>query len=304
MSTTEISRDEIRQQLAALTQEARDNWHDPVWRRVMAAEMTETIEEGFLHENLIEIMSDTDVVGEFDRVFVKEIRGLRAFYTARGSDIEASTISGETMEVPRENLGFRLDEFEDKMRSNFAEAQANIVDLGIQRMQATLNQRFLTLLQTGVPSGHDSYISDAGLSLTSLNTAIREVRDESRADRVVIVGRSTMIDQIYDEVADGAGFFPESNEEYLRRGSLGVYRGASLVPLTNYKDDQEVPFFPANELYVIGQDASKVAVFGGLKSKEWTDEDWYWHYQTRQEVGMVLHRPERLRRIVDSNQSA
>lgn len=301
---SELSRSEIRAQMDALNQEALENWESPEWHRAMAAEMTETILEGFEHENLLDIMSEVENAGEFDRVFVKEVRGLRAFWAARGSDIEASTITAETLEVPRENIQFRLDEFEDKMRSNFAEAQANIVNLGIQRLSATVNQRFLKLLQAGIPSGHDSYITGAGLSLTALNTAIREVRDESKTQELAIVGRATMIDQIYDEVADGAGFFPETNEEYLRRGSLGVYRGARLVALTNYKDDEDVAFFPANELYVIGRDATKTVFWGGEKSQEWVDHEWRWHYQLRKESGMLLHRPERIRRIIDSSQAA
>ena len=30
-------------------------------------------------------------------------------------------------------------------------------------------------------------------------------------------------------------------------------------------------------------------------------ENWYWHYLARRDFGGVVHRPERLRRIVDNN---
>lgn len=301
---SEIDRKAIRQKMEALNEEARDNWHDMTWRQAMAAEITETIYEGFQYENLLDLMTELEVAGTYDRVFVKEVKGLRAFWIALGGDIEASTLTEEVMEVPRDNLAFRVDEFEDKLLSNFAETQATIINLGIERMQAQVNQRFLKLIQAAIPSGSDSYIEDAGLSLVALNAALREVRDESRTGEIAIIGRATMIDQIYDQVADGAGFFPETNEEFLRRGSLGVYRGARLVNLSNYKDDQGISFFPANELFVIGRDASKFVLWGAPKSKEWTDTDWYWHYQARQEAGGVVHRPERARRIVDTSQLA
>jgi hypothetical protein len=300
----EIDRKAIRQKMDALNQEARDNWHDLQWRQAMAAEMTETIYEGFEFENLLDIMTDVERAGEFDQVYIKEVRGLRAFWIALGGDIEASTLTEDVMSVPRENLAFRVDEFEDKLLSNFAETQATVVDLGIQRMQAEVNRRFLKLIQAAIPSGSDQYISGAGLSLTALNAALREVRDESRSGDIAIIGRATMIDQIYDQVADGAGFWPETNEEFLRRGSLGVYRGARLVNLSNYKDDQGISFFPANELFIIGRDASKFVLWGQPKSKEWTDTDWYWHYQARMQVGGVVHRPERARRVVDTSQVA
>lgn len=299
---SDIDRKAIREKMEALNQEARDNWNNPQWRQAMAAEMTETIYEGFEFENLLDLMTETERLGEFDRSFVKEVRGLRAFWIALGGDIEASTLREDVMEVPRDNLAFRVDEFEDKLRSNFAETQATIIDLGIQRMNAEVNSRFLKLIQAAIPSGSDSYIDDAGLSLTSLNAALREVRDASRTGEIAIIGRATMIDQIYDQVADGAGFFPETNEEFLRRGSLGVYRGARLVNLSNYQDDEGVSFFPANELFIIGRDASKFVIWGAPKEKEWTDTDWYWHYQARLQAGGVVHRPERARRIVDTSQ--
>lgn len=301
---SEIDRKAIRQKMDALNEEARENWHDMQWRQAMAAEMTETIYEGFEFENLLDLMAEVDRVGTYDRVLIREVKGLRAFWIALGGDIEASTLTEEVMEVPRENLAFRVDEFEDKLLSNFAETQANIVNLGIQRMQSAVNQRFLKLLQASIPSGSDSYISGAGLSITALNAALREVRDASNSGEIAIIGRSTMIDQIYDQLADGAGFFPETNEEFMRRGSVGIYRGARLVSLSNYRDDQGVSFFPANELYIVGRDASRFVLWGGPKSKEWTDEDWYWHYQARQEVGGVIHRPERIRRVVDTSQVA
>jgi hypothetical protein len=161
------------------------------------------------------------------------------------------------------------------------------------------------LFQSAVDSGSDQYISDSGVSLTALNAALREVRDESQSFEVAIVGRSTMTDQILDELLggsnNGSGFLPESNEEMVRRGVLGTYRGARIITLKNFKDDTDVAFFPANEMYVVSRDASKMAFWGGLLSKEYVEDDnWYWHYLARRDFGGVVHRPERLRRIVDT----
>ena len=74
----------------------------------------------------------------------------------------------------------------------------------------------------------------------------------------------------------------------------------SPIDIKNFRDDQDVPFFPGNELWVIARDASKFAFFGGMKSKEYTeDKNWYWGYLARRDVGGVVHRPNRLRRIID-----
>lgn len=306
--TTE-ERAELRAKIQKVNEEAAANWSDPVWRREMAAEMTETIYMGFEHENLLSLLSNVENAGFNDRAFVKEVRGLRAFWVARGGYIEESTIKSEVMEIPRDTIGFHVSEMEDKLMVNFAETQSNLIELGIQRLDAEVNSRFLALLQAAIPSNSAYYISGSGLSLTNLNTGLREVRDTSRSFDITLVGRATMTDQIIDQLLgtahNGGGFLPETNEALVQRGVLGTYRGARIVTLINWKNDVDAAFFPANELYVIGRDASKCAFFGGLMSKEFVEEDnWYWHYLTRRDFGAVVHRPDRVRRIVDTSISA
>jgi hypothetical protein len=238
-------------------------------------------------------------------VFVKEVRGLRAFWVARGGYIEASNMHAEVMEIPRDTIGFHVNEFEDKIMLNFAETQANLIDLGIQRLDAEVNNRLLRLFQAAIPSSSPYYTTGSGLSLTALNSSLRAVRDASRQRQVNIVGRAPMVEQIMDQLVSNSSypaFLPETNEELLRTGVLGTYRGARIISLVNYLDDTNTPFFPANELFVVAPDASKFAFWGGLMSKEWVEEDaWYWHYITRRDFGGVVHRPDRIRRIVDTS---
>jgi hypothetical protein len=275
----------------------------------MAQEMTETIYEGFDHENLLGLMAEVENAPFDGRVFVKEVRGLRAFWVARGGYIEASTMRAQVMEIPRDTIGFHVTEFEDKLRTNFAETQSTLVDLGIRRLDAEVNNRVLSTFQAAIPDTSPYYIDDSGVSLAALNTALREVRDESKVFDLAIVGRSTMTDQIMDELLgasyNGSGFLPETNEQLVQRGVLGTYRGAKIITLRNFQDDEDVSFFPANEMYVIARDASKFAFWGGLMSKEYVEDDnWYWHYLARRDFGGVVHRPERARRIVDTSLTA
>ena len=306
---TAEERDALRQKVEKANEVARANWENPQWRHEMAQELTETIYRGFEHENLLSLFTNVENAAFDGRVFVKEIRGLKAFWVSRGGYIEASEIKSEVMEIPRDTIGFHVFEFEDKMKINFSETSQSLINLAQQRMDAQVNQRLFSLFQAAVPSSSAYYSSGAGLSLTTLNTALREVRDESMDDQVTIIGRSTMTEQIIDELlgsgSNGAGFLPETNEQLGRRGVLGTYRSARIVTLKNYDDDNRVPFFPANELWVVGRDASKFAFWGGLMSKQYVENDnWYWHYLARRDFGGVVHRPERLRRIVDTSISA
>jgi hypothetical protein len=299
----------LREKIALVNRDAAENWDNPTWRREMAQEMTETIYEGFDHENLLGLMAEVENAPFDGRVFVKEVRGLRAFWVARGGYIEASTMRAQVMEIPRDTIGFHVTEFEDKLRTNFAETQSTLVDLGIRRLDAEVNNRVLSTFQAAIPDTSPYYIDDSGVSLASLNTALREVRDESKVFDLAIVGRSTMTDQIMDELLgtsyNGSGFLPETNEQLVQRGVLGTYRGAKIITLRNFQDDEDVSFFPANEMYVIARDASKFAFWGGLMSKEYVEDDnWYWHYLARRDFGGVVHRPERARRIVDTSLTA
>lgn len=305
---TPEERQQILETIQRANEEAGANWDNPQWRHEMAQEMTETIYEGFAHENLLSVFAEVENAPFGGRVFVKEVRGLRAFWVARGGYIEASTMRSDVMEIPRDTIGFHVYDFEDKLMTNFGETQANLIDLGIQRLDAEVNQRVLRLFQAAIPSNSDYYISGSGLSLSALNTALREVRDSSRQRQVTIIGRATMTDQIMDQLVGSnsyPAFLPNTNEELLRLGVLGTYRGAQVVTLTNYMDDTDASFWPANELYVVATDASKFAFWGGLMSKEFTEQDaWYWHYLARRDFGGVVHRPDRIRRIIDTSQSA
>lgn len=305
LSTAE--RQKIRDDIDAVNADAAANWNNQDWRRAMAQEMSETIREGFEHESLLNLMTEVENAGFNARVTIREVRGLKAHWVARGGYIEASTLRAKTMELPRDTVGFHVSEMEDKLITNFAETQATLIELGIQRLDAQVNARVLGLFQAAIPSGHPSYASGAGLTLVALNTMLRRVRDESKTQEVTIIGRSTMTEQVMDLIADTGGantfsaFVPTTNEEILRRGVLGTYRGAQIVTLVNHKDDADVSFFPDDELYVLGRDASKCAFWGGLMVKEYSELDaWYWHYIARRDFGGIVTRPERAGRFVDT----
>lgn len=298
-------RKELYERIEAANKEAYENWDNAQWRKEMAADMTETIYRGFQHENLLSLLAEVENVPFDGRSFVRETRGLRAFWVARGGYIEASTIHSEVMEIPRDTVGFHVNEFEDKLMTNFAETQSSLIDLGIQRLDAVVNQRVLAAFEAATPSTGSYYVSGAGVSLTALNTALRAVRDASRQQEVAIVGRGTMVDSIIDALTQTntfAGFIANTNEEMVRTGVLGTYRGAKIVSLVNYLDDTDVPFFPNNEMFVVARDASKFAFFGGLMSKEYVEDDaWYWHYLARRDFGGVVTRPDRIRRFIDTS---
>ena len=281
-----------------VNEEARKHWDDASWRREAAAVLTQSIQEGFEYETFYDDIVTTERIGFDDRSYMEEETGLEVFFIAKGGHIEASSMVSEVLEMPRDTMGFHVYEFEDKMRSNFAKSAATLRNLAVRRLDAALHLQLRALVEAGIGVASPYYISGAGISQTALNQAIREVRDESESGVVTVIGRSPVVDQI----TDFPGYADEALEEIRQRGRLGVYHGASVVSVRNYKDQNGVSFAPANELWVIANDSSKMAFYGGLLSKEYVEPDnWYWHYIGRQDFGGVMHRPERVRRMIDTN---
>lgn len=296
---TSEERAEAMKLIDEINQEAKANWEDEKWRKEMAGVLTQSILEGFTFETFYDQVINVDRVGFDDRVILEEETGLKVFFIAKGGHIEASAMVSESMELPRDTLGFHVYEFEDKMEANFAKSAATLRSLAVKRLDWGVNKQIKALIEAAIPDGSSPYyVSGTSVDQTALNTAIREVRDESESGVITVYGRSTMVDQI----ADFTGFADEALEEIRQRGRLGVYRGASIVQVRNWKDEDGVSFIPANEMYVTANDSGLMALYGGLKSKEYVEDDnWYWHYLGRTDFGGVLHRPERTRRFVDTS---
>jgi len=294
--------DEFREIAKALDEEARENWDNPAWHRQVAQDIADYLDYGFINQSLFQTYIQTQVVGEFDRLILRERRGLKVYYTARGGYIDETQLRTEQWEVPRDTLGFHVSEMEDKLRAGFSATIADLVSLGGSRLTAEMNRRVFTLLQSAVPSSSDYYASGAGLDKTDLDTMIREVKDAIRPDGsgpvpVTIAGRASMVDQI----SDFGGFANEALEEIRLRGRLGTYKGCNIVQIQNFADEDGESYFPANELWVFGGTVGKVGIFGPLQVKTWSENTVdYQHYRARRDIGGLVNHPEQSRRFIDT----
>lgn len=286
---------------------ARERWDDPAFHREIAAELESVLDYGFTFENMFSTYLDTQTVGEFDKVTLRERRGLKVFYTSRGGYIEESQLRDERWELPRDTLGFHVSEHTDKLRAGFADTIEDLVTLGGQRLEAEVNRRAFNMLQMAVPSTSPYYVATSALAKAEVDKAVTAVKDAIKPNGqgpvpVTIIGRASMVDQISDF---DHGFDPEANEEIRQKGRLGVYRGANVQQLINFTDEEGASFIPANELWVFGGTVGKFALYGGLQIKSWDENTVdYRHYRSRKDIGGLVHHPEQARRIVDSSVEA
>lgn len=295
--------DESREIAKALNDEARDNWDSPEWQRQVAQDVADVLDYGFTNNSLFSSYVDVANLGEFDRMVIKERRGLKTYYTARGGYIDETTLTTEHWEVPRDQIGFHVVENTDRLRANFAETLSDVVRLGQSRLEAEVNRRLFSLLQAAVPNGASNYTQAAGVvTAANVNAAIRAVKDAVKPNGVTgvpvtIVGRASVVDSI----SDFTGFGEVAKEELRQKGVLGVYRGANVVSVNNFVDEDNVSYFPANELWVLGGTCGKFGMFGPLKVRQWEENTVdYTHYRARKDIGGLIHHPEQSWRLVDT----
>lgn len=302
--TNRLAMEQHAELAAKLNAEARENWDNEAWHRQVAADLASSLDYGFTFENLFSSYIDTESVGEFDRIVLRERRGMKVFYTSRGGSIDESQIRTEEWELPRDTMGFHVSEHIDKLRADFATTITDMTSLGSARMEAEVNRRILTLAQTAIPSTSPYYVATAGLTQAELDAALTAVKDSIQPNGVgmvpvTIVGRAAMIDKVSNFLPT---FSPVAVEEVRQRGFVGKYRGAGTVILNHWTDEDNLSYVPANELWVFGGNMGKFGLYGGLQVKSWDENTVdYRHYRCRKDIGGLVHHPEQARRIVDSS---
>ena len=204
MSTLFSKTDPLAEEMKAIKDrvnaEAAAKFSDPAWRRDVAQEITDGIEQGFETNNIIDLFSETLNLELDGRFVIEELRGLQAFWHGRGGYIEESDLWKDAYEILPDTIGFHVTQSEDRLRTGFSETAETLVRLGTKRVIAEINNRVLGVYQAAIQSGDDSYIGTGSLTLANLNTALAGVRDSSENASPVIIGRSTVTEKIIDLV--------------------------------------------------------------------------------------------------------
>lgn len=305
----ELTKEQLAEK-AALAKELNDQAaaedFSPTFLRQVAADIQSVLDYGFENENSFSQYFAFETHGEFDRVVIEEERGLTVFSTARGGYVEESTITSQEWEIPRDDMGYHVTENNDKLRANFAKTIESLVSLGGIRLEAEVNRRIFTSLQAAVPSNSPYYTTGASISQTAVDNGLIGVRDAIKPSfvgraPVTIIGRAA----VTNEIANFTGFSPWALEEIRQDGFIGRYKGANVVTLDNWTDENDLPYIAGNELWIFGGSVGKFVKFGGVRSDLILEPILgYTHAQSRLTVGSIVHHPEQSRRIVDTSLSA
>lgn len=306
---TELTKEQLAEKAALATklnEQAAAEDFSPEFLRQVAADVQSVLDYGFENDNLFSQYYSFETHGEFDRVVIEEERGLTVFSTARGGYVEESTITSQEWEVPRDDMGYHVTENNDKLRANFATTIEKLVSLGGIRLEAEVNRRVFNSLQAAVPSNSPYYTSSAGITQAAVDAGLIGVRDAIKPSFVgrspiTIIGRAA----VTNEISNFTGFSPWALEEIRQDGFLGRYKGANVITLDNWTDENDLPFIAGNELWLFGGTVGKFVKFGGVRSDLIMEPILgYTHAQSRLSVGNIVHHPEQSRRLVDTQLSA
>ncbi len=89
-----------------------------------------------------------------------------------------------------------------------------------------------------------------GLSVTDVDSLLSEGLAMPGTRLTAIAGRMPMVDQVVDFGTDT--FEAEADEDQLRKGILGRYRGIPLVTIRDYLDPSGAAVIPPDRLAFVG----------------------------------------------------
>jgi hypothetical protein len=199
-----------------------------------------------------------------------------------------------------------VSEFDDKLQIGFADSMEAMAALGNARVEVEMNRRIFTLLQEAIPSSSAYYVdaTSGGLTKEVLDDSLRGAWDAVRPDGLgpvpmTIIGRAVNVDAISDLSTAPGTFDPSATEELRAQGYVGSYRGAQVIRVRNYTDEDGVSFIPDNEVWVFAGTVGTFVKYGPAKVREWLENTVdYRHYRLRQDMGGMVYHPEQARRIV------
>lgn len=286
--------------------EAQENWHKPEFQAKYLNDLAYLVWEGFQYNNVLDQWADVEYAGEFERITIEEVRGLQVYWTSDGGYIQESHMTDRVWELPRDECGFHVVEKLRKIRSGFSKWFDRMVSLAPSQLQGEFNSRLLRTIQASIGPSSPYYTSTSGISLSTIDTLLTEVGDTITDDEgYAIVGRKTVTDQLLNELQSSNLFAPATQDEMLRTGRLGVYKGAPIIELRNFRDQYDRPTIPAGMLIIAAKSATKVGIWGGLMAQTWDEmgggTDTYHHEYGSMEAGFAVARPDHIRVYMDTS---
>lgn len=201
---------------------------------------------------------------------VRETKGMQVFWVAKGGYVQESHARQDLFEAPRDLVGFHVSEFEEKVIED-PEGTADLYyDLAYQKIKNELLLRCLLTLSAAKPS----------------------------ADEWPKGNPSLLVDEVIDEVPEDLGSEVIGIGRHKAWSLLPEIEGIEKISLRNFRGVAGEDQFPADRVFLLSPTAGRFVVWNKPYRKSYAESDnWFYHVLGRWEVGLMLHHPERVRRL-------
>lgn len=230
----------------------------PANRYEMASIVAYTVEDIVNQQTqFLELFTDMKRVTPNERAkFDVKLKGIQAFWCAKGSTVERSRIYKKSMTIDTEAIGARpsvsfMDLSQNKVSFDeiIADASYEMINKIVQKVQTVLNTA-ITNMST------PNYASGAGLIKATLDAQI--VAFKRLGMPVTLVGDYAIISKLaaltgFTAATNTLQFSSEIINEQNQNGFIGTYNGCSVVQLVNpYQNGSfSDTILAANMLYII-----------------------------------------------------
>jgi len=249
-------------------------------------------------------MFHTATYGIGEQPEIHEVSGGRVYERSYGAYARMSRLTQTTYTLTPYGFAIHLAEPLETLQSG----RITAADVSFAIAKEVLARR--------IRFGYDTYIAALGtdanqtvnesgaLTDTNVKLAIRKVNKLADVTSCTLVGAYVDLVQVADfnTVTDMWGLFPESlKEEVARRGVIGQYSGAMILPIKYWTDDRYAyEPFPSGSVFAVSNEMgwNEFANFGSARTDSWiSPEDGMVHWLYDFKIGAAVWKIKYLFRI-------
>lgn len=241
-----------------------------------------------MNEDITRRLIEVKTVGLGDPDYIEEdLRGMRAYWQGEGGQILSDIIRYERATMPKEEMVAAIDLHLDEIRLDFWGTFDKLVNQAREKFSQLPVERLVELVQAGV-TGSPNFGEFATATLTDeqVDSIVNAVAARSKG-QVTILGTNVAVRKLS---AVGLDFGQNIQEQILRTGIIGVYKGYPVSQVENFEDFAGNFVLPDDELWVVGRNAGRLTYYGEqVKVQQLRLPSFYTRWETARSAGMLLY---------------
>jgi hypothetical protein len=285
------------------------DWYNADERKVIADVVTRKMVEEIRREDITQFFADTDTFNVGDTPEYSFTKGLKAHVHEPGTFAPRSTFIQRTVTIGTELVTVHPEMELSQLQAGRYGTMATMKNMAREELLGHKNAILWTVLINSIPStapeGNFGQFASTAANTVKKNfliSGIDYVDDVAPGGVRAIVGRRSVMGFINELGAENTGNYYSENMKNRIEGTggrlVGEFRGIPLVALHQYTDGYDVNRINANNLMIVANDTTKLAVTEPISTLEDINiDDRTWHWRISEKYGGVVFWPERNYRI-------